>query len=107
MNSFNDLNGIPATADKYLQREILKGDWNFDGFVVSDWGSLREMMDHGFARDRKHAGELALNGGSDKDMESYITSTMPKNSSKKEKLPKSKSTMLFGEYYGKIRIGAV
>lgn len=72
MNSFNDLNGIPATADKYLQREILKGDWNFDGFVVSDWGSLREMMDHGFARDRKHAGELALNGGSDMDMESYI-----------------------------------
>ena len=72
MNSFNDLNGIPATADKYLQRNILKGDWNFDGFVVSDWGSLREMMDHGFARDRKHAGELALNGGSDMDMESYI-----------------------------------
>ena len=72
MNSFNDLNGIPATADKYLQRDILKGDWNFDGSVVSDWGSLREMIDHGFAKDRKHAGELALNGGSDMDMESYI-----------------------------------
>ena len=72
MNSFNDLNGIPATADKYLQREILKGDWGFDGFIVSDWGSLREMIDHGFAKDRKHAGELALNGGSDMDMESYI-----------------------------------
>lgn len=72
MNSFNDLNGIPATADKYLQRNILKGDWMFDGFVVSDWGSLREMIDHGFAKDRKHAGELALNGGSDMDMESYI-----------------------------------
>ena len=72
MNSFNDLNGIPATADAYLQRKILKGDWNFDGFVVSDWGSLREMMDHGYAKDRKHAGELALNGGSDMDMESYI-----------------------------------
>lgn len=72
MNSFNDLNGIPATADAYLQRKILKGDWNFDGFVVSDWGSLREMIDHGYAKDRKHAGELALNGGSDMDMESYI-----------------------------------
>ena len=72
MNSFNDLNGIPATADKYLQRTILKGDWNFNGFVVSDWGSLREMIDHGYAKDRKHAGELALNGGSDMDMESYI-----------------------------------
>ena len=72
MNSFNDLNGIPATADRYLQRDILKGDWQFDGFVVSDWGSLREMIDHGYAKDRKHAGELALNGGSDMDMESYI-----------------------------------
>ena len=72
MNSFNDLNGIPATADKYLQRDILKKEWNFEGFVVSDWGSLREMMDHGYAKDRKHAGELALNAGSDMDMESYI-----------------------------------
>ena len=72
MNSFNDLNGIPATADRYLQREILKEEWGFDGFVVSDWGSLREMIDHGYAKDRKHAGELALNGGSDMDMESYI-----------------------------------
>ena len=72
MNSFNDLNGIPATADRYLQRDILKGNWQFDGFVVSDWGSLREMIDHGYAKDRKHAGELALNGGSDMDMESYI-----------------------------------
>ncbi|MCH1539670.1 MAG: beta-glucosidase BglX [Flavobacteriaceae bacterium] len=72
MNSFNDLNGIPATADKYLQRDVLKSEWNFDGFVVSDWGSLREMMDHGYAKDRKHAGELALNAGSDMDMESYI-----------------------------------
>lgn len=72
MNSFNDLNGIPVTADKFLQREILKGDWDFDGFIVSDWGSIREMIDHGYAKDRKNAGELALNGGSDMDMESYI-----------------------------------
>ena len=72
MNSFNDLNGIPATADVYLQRKILKGDWGFDGFVVSDWGSTREMIDHGYAKDRKHAGELAVLGGSDMDMESSI-----------------------------------
>ena len=72
MNSFNDLNGIPATADAYLQRKILKGDWGFDGFVVSDWGSTREMIDHGYAKDRKHAGELAVIGGSDMDMESSI-----------------------------------
>ena len=68
MNSFNELNGIPATADKKLQRDILKGDWGFDGFVVSDWGSLKEMIDHGYAKDRKHAGELGINAGSDMDM---------------------------------------
>jgi beta-glucosidase len=72
MNAFNELNGIPATADKNLQRDILKGDWGFEGFVVSDWGSLKEMIVHGYARDKNHAGELALHGGSDMDMESYI-----------------------------------
>jgi beta-glucosidase len=72
MNSFNDLNGIPATADAYLQRDLLKGEWNFDGFVVSDWGSIREMIEHGYAKDNNHAGELALLGGSDMDMESSI-----------------------------------
>jgi len=70
MNSFNELNGIPATGNAYLQREILKGDWKFDGFVVSDWGSVNEMIAHGYARDSKHAAEIALNAGSDMDMES-------------------------------------
>ena len=51
---------------------FLKGDWGFDGFVVSDWGSIKEMIDHGYAKNSYHAGELALNGGSDMDMESYI-----------------------------------
>ncbi|MFV8362697.1 beta-glucosidase BglX [Flavobacterium sp. ZT3P35] len=70
MNSFNELNGIPATGNAYLQREVLKRDWNFDGFVVSDWGSISEMMAHGFAKDNKHAAEIAINAGSDMDMES-------------------------------------
>ena len=72
MNAFNELNGIPATADKVLQRDILKRDWGFDGFIVSDWGSLKEMVVHGYARDKNHAGELGIKGGSDMDMESYI-----------------------------------
>tara|TARA_B100001057_G_scaffold228948_1_gene229211 strand:- start:8889 stop:11168 length:2280 start_codon:yes stop_codon:yes gene_type:complete len=72
MNGFTELNGIPVTADSYLQREILKKQWDFKGFIVSDWGSLREMIDHGYAKDRKNSGELALNGGSDMDMESNI-----------------------------------
>ncbi|MBL7558648.1 beta-glucosidase BglX [Olleya sp. YSTF-M6] len=72
MNSFNELNGIPATGDKYLQRDILKKQWEFDGFVVSDWGSITEMIAHGYAKDGKHAAELAVNAGSDMDMESYL-----------------------------------
>lgn len=71
MNSFNELNGIPATGNRYLQRDLLKGEWNFDGFVVSDWGSINEMIVHGYAKDSKHAAELAMNAGSDVDMESY------------------------------------
>jgi beta-glucosidase len=71
MNSFNELNGIPATGNKYLQREILKKDWGFKGFVVSDWGSIAEMIPHGYATDLKNASEIAINAGSDMDMESY------------------------------------
>lgn len=70
MNSFNDINGIPATGNKYLQRDILKGKWNFQGFVVSDWGSIGEMVNHGFAKDNKEAALAAITAGSDMDMES-------------------------------------
>lgn len=70
MNSFNDLNGIPATANKYLQRDILKGQWNFKGFVVSDWGSVGEMINHGYSKDNYEAAWQASNAGSDMDMES-------------------------------------
>ncbi len=72
MNSFNELNGVPATGDQWLQRELLKKQWGFDGFVVSDWGSIGEMIAHGYAADGKHAAELAANAGSDMDMESYL-----------------------------------
>jgi len=70
MNSFNDINGIPATANKYIQRDILKGQWNFKGFVVSDWGSIGEMIAHGYAKDSYDAAMKAINAGSDMDMES-------------------------------------
>lgn len=69
MNAFNEIDGIPATGSKNLQRDILKGDWNWDGFIVSDWGSIPEMIEHGFAKDKKHAAEIAINAGSDMDME--------------------------------------
>ena len=71
MNSFNVLNGIPATANKFLQRNILKEQWKFNGFVISDWGSGAEMLAHGFAKDLKDVAALSANAGSDMDMESY------------------------------------
>lgn len=70
MNSFNDINGIPATANQYILRDLLKGKWNYKGFVVSDWGSIGEMVPHGYAKDNKEAAERAILAGSDMDMES-------------------------------------
>lgn len=70
MNAFNDINGIPATANAYIQRDILKGKWNYQGFVVSDWGSIGEMVAHGYSKDNKEAAEKAILAGSDMDMES-------------------------------------
>ena len=70
MNSFNDLNGVPATGNKYLQREILKGKWNFKGFVVSDWGSMGEMVNHGNVKNGYEAALSAITAGCDMDMES-------------------------------------
>ncbi len=72
MNSFNDINGIPATANQYIQRELLKGKWNYKGFVVSDWGSIGEMIPHGYAKDAGEAAQRAILGGSDMDMESRV-----------------------------------
>ncbi|WP_147676366.1 beta-glucosidase BglX [Algibacter pacificus] len=75
MNAFNVLNNIPATGNTFLQREVLKKEWRFNGFVVSDWGSIAEMENHGYAQNIKHAAELAVKAGSDMDMESsaYVT----------------------------------
>jgi beta-glucosidase len=74
MNSFNEIGGIPSTANAHLQRDILKGEWGFQGFVVSDWGSIAEMVPHGYAANLEQAGQLAIAAGSDMDMEgrSYV-----------------------------------
>jgi beta-glucosidase len=70
MNSFNDLNGIPATGNAYLQRKILKEMWKYQGFVVSDWGSVGEMINHGYAKNGSEATREAVTAGCDMDMES-------------------------------------
>jgi beta-glucosidase len=72
MNSFNTLNGIPATGNVFLQRDILKGAWAFNGFVVSDWASIGEMITHGYATDGADAAKKAAIAGSDMDMESHV-----------------------------------
>ena len=72
MNGFNELDGIPATGNAFLQRDVLKEEWGFDGFVISDWGSISEMIAHGYAKDGIHATEIAIKAGSDMDMESHL-----------------------------------
>ena len=69
MNSFNELNGIPATSNSYLQRDILKGEWDYSGLVVSDWNSIGEIVNHGQAATLKDAARLSVIAGSDMDME--------------------------------------
>jgi beta-glucosidase len=70
MSAFNELDGIPCTGNRVLIHKILRNEWGFRGFVVSDWASIKEMVSHGYAVDEKHAGELALNAGIDMDMQS-------------------------------------
>lgn len=68
MSAFIDLNGVPATADRHMLTNVLRGEWGFDGFVVSDWESVRELIAHGVAEDDAHAARLALQAGVDMDM---------------------------------------
>ncbi|WP_066223987.1 beta-glucosidase BglX [Formosa haliotis] len=72
MNAFNEIDGQPATANSYLQRTLLKGEWGFDGFVVSDWGSIAELIPHGVAKNKLEAANLAIHAGSDMDMEGRV-----------------------------------
>lgn len=72
MTSFNELNGVPATAHTKVMRDILRDEWGFKGVVISDWQNIWEMTAHGYARDSAHAGELALKAGTDLDMMAEI-----------------------------------
>lgn len=74
MASFNEINGVPATADRWLLTEVLRNEWEFKGFVASDYTGVNELVPHGVAKDEKHAAELAVNAGTDMDMTgaSYI-----------------------------------
>ncbi len=71
MTSFNDNDGVPSTGNKFILRDVLRGEWGFDGLVVTDWNSAREMIAHGFAVDDKDAAALSVNAGVDMEMVSY------------------------------------
>jgi beta-glucosidase len=79
MTAFNDLNGVPATGNKYLVHDILKTDWAYKGMVVSDWASISEMIPHGIVGNKYEAGDLAFNAGVDMDMEGTVYLTEMQN----------------------------
>lgn len=68
MTSFNDNDGIPASGNSYILKKVLRDEWKFDGFVVSDWASMTEMIAHGFAKDGKQVAEISANAGLDMEM---------------------------------------
>ncbi len=70
MTSFNELNGIPSSGNPFLLREVLRDEWNFRGFVVSDWRSMAEMIDHGFCRDLEDVAQKSIEAGVDMEMQS-------------------------------------
>jgi beta-glucosidase len=70
MTSFNELDGVPASGNKYLMTDILRKEWNFTGFVVTDYTSIMEMIPHGVAEDTAAAAALAIEAGVDMDMQS-------------------------------------
>lgn len=70
MTSFNDNDGVPASGDDYILKTILRDEWKFDGFIVSDWASVGEMIPHGFAKDAKEAALKGVKGGVEMEMES-------------------------------------
>ena len=76
MTSFNDNDGVPGTANRFVLKDILRDEWKFDGMVVTDWNSAGEMISHGFCTDGKDAAEKSVNAGVDMDM---VSETFIKN----------------------------
>ncbi|MFM8485826.1 MAG: glycoside hydrolase family 3 N-terminal domain-containing protein, partial [Bacteroidota bacterium] len=72
MNSFNTINGVPASMDKHLITDILRGEWGWKGMIVSDWASFGENITHGAAEDEVDAATKCLSAGSDMDMVSGV-----------------------------------
>ena len=72
MTAFNDVDGVPATANPFLLKDVLRKDWKFDGLVVSDYTAVMELMFHGLAKDEFSAAMYGLNAGTDMEMVSRL-----------------------------------
>jgi beta-glucosidase len=72
MTSFNEIGGVPSTCNQWLLNDLLRNQWGFNGFVVTDYTAINELMNHGVAADSAHAGEIAINAGVDMDMQGEI-----------------------------------
>lgn len=90
MSGFNDISGIPASANPYTLTQILKQRWKHDGFVVSDWGSVEQLIAQGVAKDRKEAGLKAFMAGVEMDMVDDIYRQNLKQLIAEKKVPISK-----------------
>ena len=72
MTAYMDLNGVPASGNRWLMLDTLENDWKFNGFIVSDWDAVRNLVTHGFARDEADAAARAANAGTDMEMTSHV-----------------------------------
>jgi beta-glucosidase len=72
MSAFNDLNGVPSTANSFTLTQVLRGEWKFDGFVVSDYTAVEELIKHGLAANEQEAARQALGAGVDMEMVSRL-----------------------------------
>ena len=88
MSSFNSINGIPATANPFIMTQILRKEWGFDGFVVSDWGAVAELINHSIG-DGPTVARKALEAGVDMDMEGNLYGTVIAAQVRSGKIPES------------------
>lgn len=98
MTSFNELDGVPASGSHYLMTEILREEWGFKGFVVTDYTAIPEMIKHGVAKDEKEAAALAFNAGVEMDMQGGVYSKYIPELINEGKI----STSVLDKYVGRV-----
>jgi len=89
MSSFNTINGVPASANPLTLTQILRNEWGFDGFVVSDWGAVKELLNHSIGADGQTVPRKALEAGVDMDMEGNLYGTVIAAQVRAGKIPES------------------